>query len=465
MDNDLFSSFPPTPDEAWEKQLQRELKGASYQEKLIWRAPEGLSDAPEIKPYYRRSQSLPSPLPGIDSGHRCTHRGIWDQDDLQGLLHAASQAASRDAAGMNVYLPLASIHKMQSGAESAALPIRWFAADFPNDNGNLSAANTLLDLLGQRALTGGAPELMDPGAWDLLARHVKNAGAKANNAGRTLYFDAARIANAGADIPTQLAAIWAAAHEMLSELSDRNLSLDSIASNLVIQVAAGPNFFFELAKFRAIRTGWALLAKAYSGQTDSLPQPEILATSVSWNLAASDAHNNLLRLTTEAASAILGGADTLCLPRFDVHLEKDSDFARRLSDNLALLLDKEAHLQRVADPAAGSWYLESLTEELGELGWKRFQEIESAGGFTAALQKCMLQQWIRDARQRKAASLSKPGSSWVGITRFQPGKSTDAIKSEDSPDYQGTFERIQAWDAEGELRLAALQSKSNASAS
>ncbi len=449
MEQDLFREFPPTPDADWEKQLARELRGADYGEKLNWHAPDGAADSPTVRPYYRRKDSPPVEIPGLSQNPGLVHRAVWETDDPDGLLHAALQAQNRDAAGMDIYLPVEAIARLQTYVSGAtSLPLRWFATDFPESEKALPPGPCLLDLPGFYARSGGGLYGTISEAWDLLVKHV----SKTTPGNPSLFLNATLFADSGADIPTELGATWSALFEVFTELDNRGIAPEKTAKALVLRVAAGPNFFFELAKFRALRNGWALLTQTINKTGSPLPQPEILATTTTWNLAVSDAHNNLLRLTVQAASAMLGGADVLSLPRYDQHTTPDTDFARRLSENLTLLLDREAHLLRVSDPAAGSWYIEQLTDELGEMAWTRFQKLEADGGFGNALKNGQIRRWIGESRDRKTEALKRAGSGWIGVTKFRPVGPAVALKKA-SP-AATLFEPILIWDAEADLTVA-----------
>lgn len=445
MDDALFSIFPPTPDADWEKQLARELKGASYEEKLLWSPPELPADAPKIRPYYRRTDAPPPPpLPRLRPFRYFSAFEVRADTRATDVQHAAGKARQRDAAGLDLWGSSADLARLRTSLEAGAapFPFRYFANDLPNSPQSLPDG-VLYDLCGLRASSGGRGPCLDPSAWDRISAQIEAEQIKAGEPASPLgYLDGALFANAGADLPTELALIWAALHETIDELSQRGLPPETWTDRWVLRVAAGPNFFLELVKFRALRLGWDLLGSALPVREQAaktLPCPDILGSALQWNLAASDAHNNLLRMTTEAAAAMLGGADALSLPRFDAPSGRqpvtDSDFSRRISDNLALLLDKESHLLRVDDPAAGSWYLEQLTDELGRQAWARFQQIEALGGYTAALQSGEVQGWILQARERKAAILRQPGTGWIGVTRFRPAAASTATALEHNKTY------------------------------
>ncbi len=487
-----FSEFEPIPDEAWKNQLLRELKGASWEERMIWRAPDGAAHAPLVQPFYRRGSDSPAPqnadplhneqsdLTRMGRLSRKMHRLSWYKHDAQGLNQAIQDAVFRDAAGVDVYLPSAQLGPLMTEQRKNGLELpvhsdfslRWMATDFGDDCPPAAA----LDLLGYRARSA-EPAAMTKQSWDRLATHfrahveqgVEQGLHEANAQGAArrqsaLYLDNALFCDAGADIPTQMGLCWAALNELFAELMQRGIGAPDIASGLLLRVGTGPNFFFELARLRALRKGWTVLGEALNGQKP-FPHPEINSVAGSWNLSRSDPHNNLLRLCTEASSAMLGGADSISLPLFDLQGRENPEFARRLSDNLVLMLERESHLLRVEDPARGSWYIESLTDELGELGWSLFQQIDQLGGYTAALQSGWVQQRIAEARQRKADALRKAGSSWVGVTRFKPSSSGAADLGDGkylasgyrspSPytrkDAALAFEPILPWDAEAEL--------------
>jgi methylmalonyl-CoA mutase len=473
----LFAEFPPSPDTSWDEQLRKELRGASFEDKLLWSPADLPAELEAIRPYYRRGDDAPHPLPPTPPFR---YRACWDDPAPPALLHAAEQAASRDAAGVDIGLPAAQLKALlEACAGKAALPLRGFSTDLPAD----AAEGLLLDLAGYRARTGGAADSLGEAAWDRLAAHVKAAPQGA----QSLYLDSAVFDHAGADLVSSLAACWSALHETADALTARGICPAHIAGALVIRVAVGPNFFAEIARLRALRIGLDLLfqglekawdeanngvgsaaqpgAGANAATGTSAATPEILATASSWNLARSDRHNNLLRLCTESAAAMLGGAHALSLPRFDRGSEADSDFSRRITDNLNLLLQRESHLLRVDDPAAGSWYIEALTDQIGQAAWQLVQEAEAKGGFTACLQSGFWQERIRQARQHRAEAMQKPGSGWIGVTRFRPtaaaAASNAAAPAAPAPtppaaptSSSPSWEPITPWSAEAELSPA-----------
>jgi methylmalonyl-CoA mutase len=166
-------------------------------------------------------------------------------------------------------------------------------------------------------------------------------------------------------------------------LQERNVKIDRAAASLTFSFAIGANYFFQIAKLRAFRLAWAQAVTSFGGSHESA-KAHIHARTSRWNETIYDPHVNILRGTTEAISAILGGADSISVAPFDECYKAPDEASRRLARNTQILLKQEALLSRVADPGAGSYSLEVITDYLSREGWKSMQAIEAAGGFLKA---------------------------------------------------------------------------------
>ncbi|HEV2531404.1 methylmalonyl-CoA mutase family protein [Phenylobacterium sp.] len=183
-------------------------------------------------------------------------------------------------------------------------------------------------------------------------------------------------------------------------------------ARITLGLAADADYFTAIAKLRAARAVWARIATACGAD----PQARIEARSSRRMLAAQDAWTNMIRLTAAGFAAAVGGADAVVLGNFTDAIGLPTAFARRQSRNTQLVLMEEAHVGRVADPAAGSGYVEALTEEIARAAWADFQAIESQGGIIAALTCGHV------ARQVEAALAARPEPKIVGVTAFPPEK-------------------------------------------
>ncbi|MBC8081894.1 MAG: hypothetical protein H7Z21_01675, partial [Hymenobacter sp.] len=314
-----------------------------------------------------------------------------------------ADAAAFDVEFLHAHLPLTTTYVGYSlTAAPAAFVRRLLATDGPALRGFLQF-DPITDHLPD--LTGQLQELREV---LMLTRDMPDFEG--------LTLNAAYFGNRGGTTTQQVAFTLAAAATYLSELPTGTLTPADVAAALRVHVAINPNYFFEMAKLRALRRLWATLLHAYGlpAETASLP---ILAETSSWSQTTLDAHTNLLRVTTEAMSAVLGGADALSIRPFDSLFQTPNEFSDRLARNLSVLLRTEAGLGQVQDAAAGSYYLETLTDTLAREAWALFQTIEAAGGLPAAVGQVM--QALHAAAQIQFRRIATGEQVVVGTNRFQ----------------------------------------------
>jgi methylmalonyl-CoA mutase len=193
----------------------------------------------------------------------------------------------------------------------------------------------------------------------------------------------AEFAEAGATAVEEIGFTLAAGVDYLAALAEREVDVNCAAAALEFSFAVGSNYFFEIAKFRAFRMLWARAIESFGG-THEAAKARIAARTLGWNKTVYDPCVNILRATTEAMAAVLGGADTVTVTPFDACYKAPDEASRRLARNTQLLLKHEAWLGRVADPGGGSYALETITDSLAREGWRIFQDIEAHGGFRKA---------------------------------------------------------------------------------
>lgn len=174
----------------------------------------------------------------------------------------------------------------------------------------------------------------------------------------------------------------------------------------------------EIAKFRAARWLWAQIVAQYKPSCDCSAKMVAHATTSEWNMTIYDAHVNLLRSQTEAMSAALGGADSITVLPFDVAYQDSDDFSERIARNQQLLLKEECHFDKVADPAAGSYYVEVLTDSLADVAWKLFLEVEEAGGFTALADKGEIQKAVNASATARQKAVATRRETLLGTNQF-----------------------------------------------
>ena len=221
--------------------------------------------------------------------------------------------------------------------------------------------------------------------------------------------------NAGANLVQQLAYGLSHAHEYLNEFS-------TAFPKTAFKVAIGGNYFFEIAKIRALRWLWASLASDYGIDTEC----HILAVPSKRNKTLYDYNVNMLRTTSECMSGILGGADTICNLPYDALYHKDNNFAERISRNQLILLKEESYFENIAHVTNGAFYIESLTHQLAQKALALFKQIEASGGFLKALETGKIQQKIKESALKEQTLFDAGETILLGTNAYQD--SNDRMK-------------------------------------
>lgn len=293
------------------------------------------------------------------------------------------------------------------------------------------------DPLASLARTG----VMHTDAFERMAAHVADVAERTPRLGSILV-SATVYHDAGANAVQELAIALATAVEYLRGMSDRGFAPELVAGRLRFQLGIGENFFMEVAKLRAIKLLWAQVAQAFGIESEG-QRIRLGARSGARNKTQRDRHVNLLRLTTEALAAAIGGVDSLTIASFDAPVGKSNDFSRRLSRNLQLILQEEVELTQLIDPAGGAWHIEMLTDELARRAWAQFQAIEAAGGMLAALQAGAIQAGIEAMAEQRRRDVASGAAVLVGANRYaDPDESLPPLMRQ-----PGTVKTDEAGDA------------------
>ena len=264
---------------------------------------------------------------------------------------------------------------------------------------------------------GAAPDRAFPLADDLVA----DAAALPNV--RTVTVDTSVYHNAGASVVQELACALGALTERLARSTERGHALPRLCDTLQVRLPVSTSYFVELAKLRALRLLVPQVIDAFAGGTESAPtvnpaEVSIYATSSRRTETVYDPYVNMLRATTEAMAAVLGGCDVLTLRPYDAAMRPPKDFGLRIARNTQLLLKHEAHFDQVADPAAGSYYVEALTDRLAQKAWTHFQRLEADGGILEALRAGTLQDQIAATRRERREAIDTRAQVLVGTTHY-----------------------------------------------
>jgi methylmalonyl-CoA mutase len=224
--------------------------------------------------------------------------------------------------------------------------------------------------------------------------------------------------DAGASAAQELACMMASGVEYLNRLTDLGLTADAVARRVRFNVPVGMSFFLEIAKLRAARMLWARVTSDFGVRDDEARRMRLHVRTSLWHQTKYDPYVNMLRSTIESMAAIIGGMDSMYTAPFDEVSSTPGTFSKRVARNLQIVLREETRLGHVADPAAGSYYIETLTHSLAEHAWQMFQEIEKLGGYLAAAKSGYIQDSIGKTAAEKRANISRRRDVIVGSNQY-----------------------------------------------
>lgn len=410
----FLSEFPPVSAETWEQAIREDLKGADSAEKLIWRSPEGI----DVKPYYRAEDvaglkfldAAPGEFPYV-RGTRAAggwrireHMDALDPEEANSAARCAVSAGAEEIAFTNAAITSASDLAVLL-ANLGEIPVH-FAHATP------AKVRLVLERMARRQ--SGTLRTADLD-WRADPAFSAEIILKAPSEFVPFTIRAQDDHNCGASAVEEAAFALASGVDFLAEMQERGVPVDRAADSVAFSFAMGPEFFMEIAKLRAFRMVWAQAVESFGGAREHA-KARIYALTSRWNRTVYDPHVNVLRATTEAIAAVLGGADSIYVATFDDCYNVGDEASRRLARNTQIILKQEAHLANVADAGGGSYYLETLTASIAERAWKQFQEIEAAGGYRKATEKITQILEQRKAAQQKSVSTRK--RVLTGTNRF-----------------------------------------------
>jgi methylmalonyl-CoA mutase len=237
----------------------------------------------------------------------------------------------------------------------------------------------------------------------------------------SILADVSGYAEAGASIISQQAIALSILAEWLHRLSDSSIEPKTLVDKIEMHVGLGPNYLLELAGLRALRYNLTQVWRAFGVDVASV---QIWARACQAWSTPQDPDTNLLRTTTTALAAIAGGADVMSLPQHSAGVAgrtaEEIDNAMRWARNVSHLLRHEAFMGLVADPAAGSRYLEQATSMIGQAAWDQFQAWEAKGGYLSCYKNQVLQSWVRDEAATNHAEVTNGSTTIVGGNKFRP---------------------------------------------
>jgi methylmalonyl-CoA mutase len=442
-DEKLFSEFSPINTLKWEETIQIDLKGGDYDKKLRWRTDENFV----VNPYYQAehtenlsylTESLAGKFPFV--------RGRKSADNnwkiVQNITEKDPQKANKTAVdclkkGANAIVFNASEisdTKMMS-ILLKNIDLQEVSVRFNRTKSYVGLAKLFVAFLNTTSFdktTIRGAFSFDPISYVLL--HNKFWKTQKEDLDEILSLQKIignicpkfqyitingwLLHNCGASIRQELGYSLASAVEYLSFATDNGISIDEFLSKIGFEFAIRSNYFMEIAKLRTARLLWATIADQYKPFDKNLTKMNVFSKSSLWNKTIFDPHVNMLRTTTEGMSAAIGGAEAIDLEAFDVPYKESDEFSRRIARNTQIILKDEAYFGKVADPAAGSYYIENLTDAIAEQAWALFIETEKQGGMIRITLDGKVKDAISATCQKRDMDIATRKTVFVGTNQY-----------------------------------------------
>lgn len=408
MTTQLFNIFPEVSAAAWKQKIQYDLKGTNYNDTLIWTSNEGIN----VKPFYH-----PDDFPSLNQEATLPQQN-WN---INQIIYAANASKANKKA----------IEVIDKGVESIKFLIANDSVDIICLLQNIELSKTIVFLeclFLSPAYINAIPKhylenliivpdiiqnLCKTGNWYKDYTTDQNNFIEIVKASNTIAIKSSLYQNAGANMVQELAYSLAHANEYLN-LFNNDLSEDQKQTlTVVFDISVGSNYFFEIAKIKALRLLWKTLAEEFKVNSKCV----IFATPSKRNKTIYDYNINMLRTTTECMSAVLGGADTVSNLPYDSIYHKDNEFGERIARNQLLILKHESYFDKVTNAADGTYYIENLMGQISEKALQLFKDLEANGGFLSQLKSGTIQRKIKESAQLEQTQFNKAELILLGTNK------------------------------------------------
>ncbi len=491
----IFDEFPPISLREWEEQIRDDLGGKDYRKHLTWEPIDEFS----LSPFYRREDTDSLDHLKQEPGRYPYVRG----DDTTGNnWHIRENIVARTPETAN--------HKARQAIDSGVEGLSFTMIPHPSDGmlgGDLEGTSVQdqqdfsdlhqsIDL--ERITLYFNTEMATPAYLAMLSnecnrRQISPERVRAafrydpftfavahgywpskpevfcRIAGKMVRFCTSSLSRVrplainmhpyhigGASNVQELGIAMAIGQEYLARLTERNCSPAEISQHLHFAVPVGTSYFLEIAKLRALRFLWSRILDAYLPADQDPGAAVIHATTGTWSHSIYDSHLNTVRNTSQAMSAVIGGCSSLSVTPHDASYRRPGTFSRRMVRNIQHIMRAEAHLDRVADPAGGSYYIEKLTDELARHAWSFFQEIEKQGGFVKTVEEGFLASAINRTRQKREQAAARGETVFVGINHYPEPDATMRDEIESRFTSSSLLQSDQSWSLNNKTPLFSL---------
>ena len=486
--------FPPVPLEAWAKAAQKSAPGGDLGA-LDWVTPDGI----RVKPLYTAEDTAglehTNTLPGFEPFIR----------GPQATMYAVRPWTIRQYAGFSTAEESNAFYRkaLAAGGQGVSVAFdlathRGYDSDHPRVTGDVGKAGVAIDSVEDMkvlfdqipldkvsvsmtmngavlpVLAGYVVAAEEQGvAQDQLSGTIQNDILKEfmvrntyiyppepsmkiigdiieYTAGHMPKFNSISISGyhmqeAGANQALELAFTLADGQEYVKTAIAKGMDVDGFAGRLSFFWAIGMNFYLEIAKMRAARLLWTRIMKGFNAKNPKSLMLRTHCQTSGWSLTEQDPYNNVVRTTIEAMAAVFGGTQSLHTNSFDEAIALPTEFSARIARNTQLIIQEETHIPNVVDPWAGSYMMESLTQEMADKAWAIIEEVQAMGGMTKAVDSGWAKLKIEAAAAEKQARIDSGKDVIVGVNKYKL-KTEDAIEARDIDNVavrDGQIERLQ----------------------
>lgn len=463
MAEKMFNEFTPaTNKDDWMNAVMADLKGKPYQ-KICHYTYDGF----ELEPYYRKeeteglvfSKTLPGLPPFVRSGKKQFDLNKWDitseiavadvskantlikkmiGDGVDGFILRFDSGAyygkfcecTADGIVVNTYKDIEvllegiNLSKVTIHIEAGTSNYIIFSMikNYADKNNYVLKGSVDNDPLAFLSLAGkhkqGYEKMIKEGS-EIVDVTLENENFYGVVVDTSVYHEAA------ATISQEIAFALATGVEYFSQLNEK-YDPEKLAKNLLFTFSVGRDYLLEIAKFRAFRLLWSKVIKKFTGKEIA---PAIHAKTGMWNKTYYDPYVNMLRLTSETMSGVLGAADFVTTRPFDKTYQEADEFSLRIAKNVQLLLKEESKFDKIVDPSAGSYYIETATEKIANSAWSIFQEIEKSGGMLNALKLGTITEMVEEVRKAKDKNIAYRKDIFIGTNQY-PNPTEDITRKE-----------------------------------
>jgi methylmalonyl-CoA mutase len=429
MIHKLFNDFQQYKKTHWKEQVLNDLKDKYFAETLLWRIDENVL----VDAYYNQDDLLDIPLKPIQQAQNQRINSSWQYRESIKFINEKncnSLIISGLLSGANGFtVDFGGVYERKVEVKELLRNIKLSDTSF-----FLKVENNCLELVKSLQQTApyqwkgginydGLALWMCKGIWDknywfdlgeILRKVQKHPQF------RTVIINSHHFHNSGANVGQELAYTLASAIETIDRLSEQGFTLQEIVQKMEFSISIGTTYFVEIAKIRALKMLWSqILRMGYGMDEKEISALSIHCETSSFYNAAITPHTNMLRATTEAMSAIIGGCDALTIRAFDESLKDSNEFSQRIAKNISIILKEESYFDKVIDPSAGSYFIENLTLKVSEEALKILQKVENQGGIMEAFKKNLIQNEINKNFEAKENDLVSGKNIMVGVNKFR----------------------------------------------